>query len=302
MVCCARATAQTRAAISASYLFMVGRIFLFALLAPFAALAAGQSTGDDARTRELEFVSHGVKLSGSLVLPRDGQAHAAVVFIHGSGKQTRNLDLAARFAREGIAVLVYDKRGAGKSGGVYEGEQSVSEKNIGLLADDAAAALEALAKLPALKGMPGGFAGISQAGWIAPVAAGRSKVAKFLVLWSGPVGKVSEEDIYSKHTADRDSGTLPTFAEALAARKDPYIWPDFLGRDTDSAEDLEKLAIPGLWLFSDNDGSIPVALSIERLQQLRKAGHRYDYVLFSGLGHNNIPATFATAVAWLERL
>jgi pimeloyl-ACP methyl ester carboxylesterase len=301
MVCCARATAQTRAAISASYLFMVGRIFLFALLAPFAALAAGQSTGDDARTRELEFVSHGVKLSGSLVLPRDGQAHAAVVFIHGSGKQTRNLDLAARFAREGIAVLVYDKRGAGKSGGVYEGEQSVSEKNISLLTDDAVSALNALASHPGLEGVPLGLTGISQAGWIAPLAAIRAKRASFLVLWSGPVCKVSEEDIYSKYTMDSDLQVVPPYQQALASRTEKYIWPDFLGRDTDSSEDLARLNIPGLWIFSDNDASIPVDLSIERLQALRRS-HRYDYVLFSGLGHNNMGASFATATDWIKRV
>jgi pimeloyl-ACP methyl ester carboxylesterase len=272
----------------------------FALL--LLCMLTGTGHAASPRVQDVVFESHGDALSGSIALPVDRPIHAAVVFIHGSGKQTRNLALAERFANEGIAALVYDKRGAGKSGGVYEAEQNVSGKNIALLADDAAAALDALAKLPALKGVPAGFAGISQAGWIAPVAAQRSKAAKFLVLWSGPVGKVSEEDIYSKHTADRDSGTLPTFADAVAARKDPYIWPDFLGRDTDSAEDLGKLSIPGLWLFSDNDGSIPVALSIEKLRALESAGHAYDYALFSGLGHDNIDRTFATVIDWIERL
>ena len=42
-------------------------------------------------------------------------------------------------------------------------------------------------------------------------------------------------------------------------------------------------------------------LSIERLQSLRR-GHRYDYVLFSGLGHNNMGASFATATDWIKRL
>jgi len=260
------------------------------------------SFGGNPRIEEVEFASHGATLSGSIVFPENQPFRAAVVFIHGSGKQSRSLELAERFAKAGIVALVYDKRGAGKSGGEYEGNQNVSEKNITLLADDAASALEKLSNHPALKGVPAGFAGISQAGWIAPVAARKTRLAKFLLLWSGPVGKVSEEDIYSKYTADRDSPVAPTYDEALRARTEKYVWPGFLGRDTDSAEDLAKLSIPGLWLFSDNDGSIPVALSIERLQQLRKAGHRYDYVLFSGLGHNNIPATFATAVAWLERL
>jgi predicted esterase len=64
---------------------------------------------------------------------------------------------------------------------------------------------------------------------------------------------------------------------------------------------LKTLSIPGLWLFSDNDGSIPVDLSIERLQVLRRAGHRFDYVLFSGLGHNNMDRTFAAAIDWMKR-
>ena len=98
--------------------------------------AALQSFGEDLRTEEIEFVSHGVTLSGSIVFPA-GDIHAAVVLVHGSGKQSRDPRLAERFANAGIAALVYDKRGAGKSGGEYEGNQNVSEKNIALLADDA---------------------------------------------------------------------------------------------------------------------------------------------------------------------
>ena len=273
----------------------------FAVLLLSLLVSAG-CLADSPRVEEVEFASHGATLSGSIVFPDNQPIRAAVVFIHGSGKQTRNLGLAERFAREGIVALVYDKRGAGKSGGEYEGTQSVSEKNIALLADDAASALKMLASHPSVKGVPVGFAGISQAGWIGPLAAEKSNLAKFLVLWSGPVGKVSEEDIFSKYTSDRDSHTLPTYDEALRSRTEPYVWPAFLGKDTDSSESLKTLSIPGLWLFSDNDGSIPVGLSIERLQALRIGGHRYDYVLFSGLGHNNMDGTFATAVDWIKRL
>ncbi len=35
-------------------------------------------------------------------------------------------------------------------------------------------------------------------------------------------------------------------------------------------------------------------LSLENLRALKKAGHRYDYALFSGLGHNNIPHTLSS--------
>lgn len=111
---------------------------------------------------KLTFESHGDTLAGSIVLPPVPPVHAAVVFIHGSGRQSRNLDLAERFARSGIAALVYDKRGAGESGGHYEGDQSVSQKNIELLADDAVAAFAALTAHPELGRVPIGFAGISQ--------------------------------------------------------------------------------------------------------------------------------------------
>jgi len=259
-----------------------------------------QAVGEDLRTEEVEFVSHGAKLSGSIVFPA-GEIHAAVVFIHGSGKQTRNLHLAERFARDGIAALFYDKRGVGKSGGEYEFNQNVSEKNLSLLADDAVSALRSLAAHPSLKGKPVGFTGISQAGWIAPLAAQRSD-AKFLMMWSGPVTKVSEEDIYSKYTGDADVGAAPPYAEALKARTEKYIWPDFLGRDTDASQDLAKLSIPGLWIFSDNDRSIPVDLSIEKLQQLKKAGHHYEYRVFPGLGHDNIDGTFSFATDWIKQL
>jgi pimeloyl-ACP methyl ester carboxylesterase len=252
------------------------------------------------RSEEITFQSQGVKLSGTLVLPK-GKIHAAVVFVHGSGPQTRSLHWAERFAGEGIAALVYDKRGVGKSGGKYEQDRNVSGPNIDLLADDAAAALQALSPHPSLKGVPAGFAGISQAGWIAPLAAMKNRDAKFLVLWSGPVCKVSEEDIYSKYTTDGDLDSAPPYRQALAARKQKYLWPDFLGVDTDPSDSLRKLKIPGLWLFSDNDGSIPVDLSIANLKTLRKAGGRYEYALFSGLGHDNMDRTFALVGDWIRR-
>jgi len=270
-----------------------------AFLALITLACSMQCVGENLRTEEVEFVSHGTTLSGSIVLP-DGEIHAAVVFIHGSGKQTRNLAWAERFAKDGIAALVYDKRGAGKSGGEYEGNQSVSEKNISLLADDAVSAMRRLSTHPLLKAIPIGFTGISQAGWIAPLAAERSGLAKFLVLWSGPVCKVSEEDIFSIYTADKERPVAPSYQEALKSRTEKYIWPDFLGKDTDSGESLERLSIPGLWIFSDNDASIPVDLSIERLRGLRRSNHRYDYALFSGLGHNNMDGTFFIATKWIR--
>jgi uncharacterized protein len=248
----------------------------------------------------VEFVSRGETLAGTLVFPAEGNVRAAVVFVHGSGKQTRSMAVAERFAANGIAALVYDKRGAGASGGRYDGEQSVSGHNIAILADDAMAALDALSTHPSLKHVPLGLTGISQAGWIVPLAAERSERVDFMVLWSAPVCKVSEEDIYSKYTNDVDAANVPGYDEALRARDTEYIWPDFLGKDTDPGESLATLRIPGFWIFGENDGSIPVDLSIRNLQALVADGGKYGHVLVPAQGHNNMGGTFAIAIDWIK--
>ena len=258
------------------------------------------SSAAESIVEDVGFTSGGITLSGSIVFPA-GDIQAGVVFVHGSGKQTRNLGIARRFAQDGIATLVYDKRGVGDSGGEYESEQSVSEKNLTLLANDALAALQTLAKQPRLSGKNLGLTGISQAGWIVPLAAEATDLADFMVLWSGPVCRVSEEDIFSKYTADADKSGVPGYQEALEAREHPYVWPAFLGKDTDSSTSLDKTRIPGLWIFGAEDGSVPVDLSIERLEQLIDDGHDYEYILFSSLGHNNMQETFATATDWIKR-
>ena len=288
----------------------LARLLTVLVCAFFAASLAGEVVASEhggteqnwGPIEEIAFVSGEETLSGSLVMPAGPEAPtAAVVFVHGSGPQERSLPLAKNFARVGVAAFVYDKRGVGRSGGHYEGTQSVSGHNIDRLAEDAAAAIAALRGRDELDGTALGFAGISQAGWIAPRAAEKSGLADFLLIWSGPVCKVSEEDIFSKYTKDRDGQDIPTYAEALAARQLPYRWPDFLGTDSDPSTSLRRLSIPGLWIFGGKDGSIPVDLSMQRLDILRSEGLPYEYVLFSDQGHNNIPETFGTAVGWLER-
>ena len=78
-----------------------------------------QAYSEGYKTEDVEFVSHENKLSWTIVFPTDGKIHSAIVFVHGSGKQTRNLYWGKRFASAGIATLVYDKWGVGLSSGNY---------------------------------------------------------------------------------------------------------------------------------------------------------------------------------------
>ena len=67
----------------------------------------------------VHFASGDISLAGTLVLPEGSQPSPAVVLVHGSGPQKRDLFTAQWFAAEGIAALAYDKRGVGESGGDF---------------------------------------------------------------------------------------------------------------------------------------------------------------------------------------
>ena len=145
----------------------------------------------DFREEPVSFVSaDGTRLAGSLFLPARGRRHPAVVLVHGSGGQSRNgffghiRFLAQAYARQGIAVLAYDKRGTGGSQGDWE------QAGLATLADDAAAALRFLAARPDIRRRRLGLSGSSQAGWIVPMAASRYPAVRILQIRSGsaPMG------------------------------------------------------------------------------------------------------------------
>jgi uncharacterized protein len=267
------------------------------------ATCSAAAVSGPAAEEEVTFDSRGARISATIVFPQEEAIVAGVVFVHGSGPVRRDLGLARRFADQGIAALVYDKRGVGRSGGEYDRPTAISGANLDLLAADAAAALDALRAHPRTRGMPVGLTGLSQAGWIVPLAAAANPETAFIGLWSGCVCRVSEEDIYSQYTSDRDFAARPAFDDVVALRSEPYVWSEAFGRDTDASVSLRELEIPGLWIFGADDGSVPPDLSISRLEELRRERpDRFGYILFSGLGHATIDATFDTMTDWIRRV
>ena len=137
------------------------------------------------RDVDVRFSNGDVTLSGTLVLPKTDGPHPAVVFIHGSGRNTREhlRSFADKFASHGIAGLVYDKRGVGASTGVFPDDLISS---FGDLADDAIAGQVFLRERPDINSARIGFWGFSQGGWLAPLAASRSQETAFVVCVGGP--------------------------------------------------------------------------------------------------------------------
>jgi dienelactone hydrolase len=254
-------------------------------------------------SREVSLDSGGVALAGTLITPLGSPITAAVVIVQGSGREPRMLPLATALARAGIAAFTYDKRGVAASGGVYAGPEvqsnNVSRENLQQLAADALVAVHELEGRPQLDGIPIGLLGISQAGWIIPLAASKSRLVKFMVLWSGPVSTVHEELTFSRLTGETDefwtNHSRAQARELLQGVPDEQTFPDTDPRDT-----LSRLRIPGLWLFGDRDPSIPVDLSIQRLEQLVSRGKRqFEYRILPDKSHSLGDEALFASVAWI---
>ena len=131
----------------------------------------------------------GVKLAGTLTLPPGAGPFPAVVLIAGSGPNTRNepllghevfLVLADYLTRHGIAVLRYDKRGTGASGGDYAEATTLD------FAGDAEAAAAYLRARKEIDPRRVGLVGHSEGGLIAPIVAAKDPKIAFIVMMAGP--------------------------------------------------------------------------------------------------------------------
>ena len=139
------------------------------------------------------FNSDGTPLSGELIEPAGppDPTRPLVVMVHGSEKTSAPSRTYGYYGYtlvgQGVSVFVYDKRGTGASEGEYT-------QNFELLADDAAAALREAQRLAKGRFARSGYYGGSQGGWVAPLAATRSR-ADFVAIGFGLVVSPIDEDL-----------------------------------------------------------------------------------------------------------
>jgi dienelactone hydrolase len=258
-------------------------------------------------TKNIKFLSQGDSLAGTIFKP--DHISAAVVMVHGSGQEKRMTEFATLLAKNGIAVLTYDKRGVGESGGIYAGPEvgtnNVDATNLNLLSLDASAAVDVLSKYLSNNQISIGLIGASQAGWIIPLTAEKNNKVKFMTIFSGALITVKEQLRFQFYT-NGNSKFWDTHTEE-DARKHTMTDPDkYEFIDTDPMDVLSKLSIPGLWIFGGKDIQVPVNLSIEHLNILKAKGKRYEYQLFPELGHNTAFSSdevpIKTALEWMKNI
>lgn len=256
--------------------------------------------------QDVKFESQGVTLAGSILVPK--KIFAAVVIVHGSDPVKREMEFAKRLANEGIAVLTYDKRGVGESGGVYVGPSvgtnNIDIDNLKLLSYDASAAVNTFRTHLKDGKTPIGLVGFSQAGWIIPMAASENQLVEFMVLFSCPTITTLEQLRFQFYTnGENDFWENHTEAEASEHIKNDADRYQF--EATDPKVSLNKLSIPGLWLFGEKDIQIPAKLCIEHLNSLKAQGKPFEYTLFPELGHNTSSGDFTMpfdiSVQWIKQ-
>lgn len=175
--------------------------------------------------RAVTFYSGKVKLSGDLYLPNKSGKFPAVVLVHGSGAQDRNgyLNLMAlmaeKFVNSGIAVLTYDKRGAGESEGNWK------TAGFDLLANDTVAAMDFLKSRDDIHKEKMGLWGSSQAGWVMAEATSQKNDISFVIAVSAAgIGITPAEQnlYYLEQEMKQRNVSRQTIADVLAANKALY--------------------------------------------------------------------------------
>lgn len=145
-----------------------------------------------ARQETITWTNGDVRLTGDLHLPEGPGPFPALVYFHGAGDQTRKSERisAIKFPASGFAFLIYDKRGCGDSTGNWR------DTDFEGLARDGISGIAELKNRPDIDPNRIGVIGISQGGWLGPLAATLSSDIKFVIALSGPTIPPDQQNVF----------------------------------------------------------------------------------------------------------
>jgi pimeloyl-ACP methyl ester carboxylesterase len=266
------------------------------------------------RAEDVRFSNGNIQLAGTLRTPATGVRHPAIILVHYSGPANRVsvLPFARFLIRRGVAVFGYDKRGVGASTGDW------NVASFDDLAGDVVAAFSYLKTRSDIDSARVGLLGVSQAGWVMPLAAVKANDLAFLISVSGAGVSAAETGIDHARNEMTAAGMPPPavgrviglmalqheFARtgrgwdryvaeraALAARmgQPPESFPSSPDDPQwqiirrlhlyDPAPTLRRLRVPLLAIFGERDNNIVAEKNAAAWKAALDAGGHRDYRL-----------------------
>lgn len=218
---------------------------------------------------EVQIPNDSIMLNAAYYSPINRDSiNGVLIVVHGSAPSTYN-DVSyytGLGTQLGMAVLAFDKRGVGASGGTYESFSVARSKAwFNLLASDVLACVNWIKEKPELRKVKLGLLGGSQAGWIMPLAASKSKAIDFMIIGEGVAVSAGEEHYFSQLTGDGDESGITI---AKAHKKLQHFDGE---KGFDPRNILKQLETDALWFLGTNDPVIPVDATIEELHHLNKS-------------------------------
>lgn len=166
-------------------------------------------------TESVYYTNDSLPLAGLLFLPSSDIPLPAAVIIQGAGTSDRSNQwseaIARAVAEAGFAVLLTDKRGSGESGGDWR------TAGFGELAEDVLAAFTYLQARDEVDEQRVGLIGLSQGGWVAPIAAARQPQVAFVINISGATVTFAEQIFAELTNTVRQAGLGDTATAQILA-------------------------------------------------------------------------------------
>jgi dipeptidyl aminopeptidase/acylaminoacyl peptidase len=216
-----------------------------------------------------------ISLAGMLMKPEGPGPFPVVIFIHGSGPSYRNsawyVSVAEHLLNNGIAVILPDKRGCEKSSGQWIGA------DFNQLAGDVLGAVAYVKQQDAFNESQIGILGMSQGGWIAPVAASQSKDIGFVATMSGASVTTDEQLVYEEinNMLPFTYGFIAKLIAPLTARRINKKAHQKALAGFDPIPYWNQVSVPVFMAFGGEDTNIPVDQCLSRLE----ANNLYQFLV-----------------------
>jgi len=283
-----------------------------------------QFGSETALVQELTFPSDEFTIVGDLRTPVEGDSHPVVLMIHGSGSATRNgavpfVPLIEIFLRNGFAVFSWDKPGSGESKGNFTQGYKCTERSR-IIVD----AIKVLGENSSIDLSNVGLWGISQAGWVMPLALDKTDKVSFMIVVSGggedgieqgayqvaqmvACNEGSQEDVATveQYWAIMNKATnYETYSEAAqilldisgvyeltglihSEEENWSPWPRDIDAFFNPVDVLERTKIPVLAFFGELDKNIDPVQGAQAYELALAAAGNQDYrvEVLEGAGH-----------------